>query len=664
VESSIDPNRITYFGVTHTRGKRQAFGIRAIDRMKHMYVIGKTGMGKSTMLENLAIQDIQNGEGVTFIDPHGSSAEKLLDFIPKERVNDVVYFAPFDVDNPIGFNIMEDIGFEHRHRVVSSLMGVFERIWADAWSARMQYILQNTLLALLEYPNSTLLDVNRMLINKAFREDVIQNISDPVVASFWKEEFANFGDKYVQDATPAIQNKIGQFISNPLIRNIVSQSKSSFDFRKIMDEKKILIINLSKGRLGEGNASLLGAMIVVRLYLAALSRADVGASALKKLPAHFFYVDEFQSVVNNAFANILSESRKYGLALIIANQYIAQLAEDKSNTVVKDSVFGNVGTTIAFRVGPHDAQELVTIFQPTFTEEDLVGLGVGQIYLTLMIDGVGSAPFSANTLPPIVEPEPSYASDCIVSSRLQFSKPRTEVESALLDRLNMFPAPVKAIKNEGFKKAPFGPKATTFEKKDFGYGSPERTVPRSEAVGFKSEVPRPRLVDPAILKSPAEVMRERVVSTVAHRAPVQTTSARTQENIRLPERAHTERSRDSVTSEVSYNVHRENMQKREMPAPSARPAEYVKSRPIESNEPVQVAPRAHTQSHAQARNPLKEALEKALEKERLARKESVQISKAAMPPMPQKKELTQQVPTAIVEDILYDIGKDPRSRPR
>src|SRR5580692_2902925 len=325
-----DDRRVTFFAATHTRGKREMFGVRAIDRGKHIYVIGKTGMGKSTMLENMAIQDIQNGEGIAFIDPHGSTAEKLLDFVPHDRIKDVVYFAPFDIEEPIGFNVMEDVGFEHRHLVVSGLMGAFKRIWVDAWSARMEYILQNVLLALLEYPGSTLIDVNRMLTNKTFRSAVVDKITDPIVKAFWTEEFASFTDRYTQEATPAIQNKIGAFVSNPLIRNIIGQAKSSFDLRQIMDEKKIFIVNLSKGRMGETNASLLGSMLTVKIYLAAMSRAD-----------------------------ILSESRKYKLALTLANQYIEQMEEK-----VRDAVFGNVGTLICFRVGPFDAEVLKIVFEP------------------------------------------------------------------------------------------------------------------------------------------------------------------------------------------------------------------------------------------------------------------------------------------------------------
>ncbi len=434
-----DDRRVTYFAATHTRGKREMFGIRGLDRGKHVYVIGKTGMGKSTMLENMAIQDIQNGEGIAFIDPHGSTAEKLLDFVPRDRIKDVVYFAPFDTDHPIGFNVMEDVGYDKRHLVVSGLMGALKRIWVDAWSARMEYILQNTLLALLEYPDSTLLDVNRMLISKTFRQAVVEKITDPIVKGFWVEEFAAFTDTYTREATPAIQNKIGQFTANPLIRNIVGQGKSSFDLRKIMDEKKIFIVNLSKGRMGETNASLLGSMLVVKIYLAAMSRADEPAARMAKLPRCYFYVDEFQSMMNESFADILSESRKYKLALTLANQYIEQMEEE-----VRDAVFGNVGTLIVFRVGPFDAEVLETVFDPTFTPEDLVSLGIGQIYLTLMIDGVGTKPFSAETIPPIDTPLISYRDDCIRNSRELYGRTRAEIEAAVNKKqLDFAPPPRK-----------------------------------------------------------------------------------------------------------------------------------------------------------------------------------------------------------------------------
>lgn len=423
-----DSQKITYFGETDTRGNRVKFGIKNADRTKHFYVIGKSGMGKSTLLENMAVQDIQSGNGLAFIDPHGGTAEKLLEYIPEERIKDVVYFAPFDMSHPVAFNIMEDVGAEKRHLVVNGLMSVFEKIWEDAWSARMAYILQNTLLALLEYPGATLLAVNRMYTDKEFRNKVVANVTDVSVKSFWTEEYAKYTDKYVQEATPAIQNKIGQFAGNPLIRNIIGQPKSSFDLRKIMDEKKILIVNLSKGRVGEGNARLLGSMLVTKIYLGAMSRADESASTLAKLPPFYLFVDEFQSFADRSFADILSEARKYKLALTMAHQYIEQMEEE-----VRDAVFGNVGSMVTFRVGAYDAEVLEKEFAPTFTAEDLVNLGLRQIYLKLMIDFVSSQPFSATTMAPIPLPAVTYVQETIDYSRKTYAKPRAEVEAAIVE---------------------------------------------------------------------------------------------------------------------------------------------------------------------------------------------------------------------------------------
>jgi energy-coupling factor transporter ATP-binding protein EcfA2 len=427
-----DDKRITYFAATHTRGKHEMFGIRSIDRGKHVYVIGKTGMGKSTMLENMAIQDIQNGEGLAFIDPHGSTAEKLLDFVPHDRIDDVVYFAPFDTDFPVGFNVMEDVGYDKRHLVVSGLMAAFKKIWVDAWSARMEYILTNTLLALLEYPDATLLGVNRMYTDKSYRKKVVENVKDPVVKDFWVKEFATYTDRYTQEATPAIQNKIGQFTSNPLIRNIIGQPKSSFDLRTLMDDRKIIIINLSKGLVGDTNTQLLGSMLTTRIFLAAMSRANASARELALLPNFYFYVDEFQNFANETFAEILSEARKYKLNLIIAHQYIEQMEEE-----VRDAVFGNVGTTVTFRVGPFDAETLETIFTPEFVQEDLVNLGFAQIYLSLMIDGIGSRPFSAVTIPPIEPPPRTFRKEVLEASRTSFAAKRPDIEEAILKELSL-----------------------------------------------------------------------------------------------------------------------------------------------------------------------------------------------------------------------------------
>jgi energy-coupling factor transporter ATP-binding protein EcfA2 len=423
-----DPERVTTFALADSRNRNVEFGIKAKDRTRHVYVIGKTGMGKSTLLENMAAQDIANGEGMAFIDPHGKTAELLLNYVPEHRLKDVLYFAPFDLEHPISFNVLEDVGFDKRHLVVSGLMSTFKKIWLDAWSARMEYILSNTLLALLETPGTTLLGVNRMLADKDYRKKIVDNVKDPSVKSFWIDEFAKYTDRFAAEATPAIQNKIGQFTSNPLIRNIIGQPKSSFNLREMMDQNKIIIINLSKGRVGEANANLLGSMLITKIYLAAMSRADVQEKELQKLPNFYLYVDEFQSFANESFADILSEARKYKLNLTIAHQYIEQMSEE-----VRAAVFGNVGTMITFRVGAFDAETLEKEFAPQFTAEDLVNLGFAQIYLKLMINGVSSMPFSATTMPPIKEPEISLKQEAIEMSRKQFSMDRGVVEQEVLD---------------------------------------------------------------------------------------------------------------------------------------------------------------------------------------------------------------------------------------
>ncbi|MDO8522698.1 MAG: type IV secretion system DNA-binding domain-containing protein [bacterium] len=438
-----DDQKITYFGEANYRNLQSRFGIKKIDRRKHMYVIGKTGMGKTTLLENMAMQDIQSGEGIAFIDPHGETAYKLLDFVPKERMKDVIYFDPADSDFPIGFNVMENVDPDRRHFIASGLMGVFKKIFGpDVWSARMEYILGNTVLALLEYPNSTLLSINPMLAVKEYRKKVVDNVTDPVIKAFWTQEFAKYTERFAAEATPAIQNKVGQFTSNALIRNIIGQPKSTFDFRKAMDEKKILIINLAKGRVGEDASRLLGAMIVTKLYLAAMSRVDIEDEEHR--PDFYLYVDEFQNFATESFANILSEARKYRLCLILAHQYMAQLAEE-----VRDAVVGNVGTMVSFRVGAEDAEFLEKEFGPDFMATDIVNLGFAQVYLKLMIDGVASHPFSSTTLPPIQVPHESFKAEIVALSRKQFGTPRQKVD----DMINEWS---KTISGEIGEKKSFG----------------------------------------------------------------------------------------------------------------------------------------------------------------------------------------------------------------
>ncbi len=431
--------KVTYLGKVDYRNKSLTFGIKERDRTRHMYVIGKTGMGKSTFLENMAIQDINNGEGVCVIDPHGSMAEKLLDYIPEHRIRDVVYFAPFDAEYPLGLNMLEKVSYEKRHLVANGLMAAFKKIWVDAWSARMEYILNNIILALLENEGQTLLGVNRMLTDKAYRKKMVSNVTDPTVKSFWTEEYANYTDKFAQEAAPAIQNKVGQFFGNPLIRNILGQTKTSFDPRKLMDEKKILIVNLSKGKVGEGNANLIGSLLITKIYLAAMSRADVGAYELEKLPPFYFYVDEFQNFANESFSDILSEARKYNLALTVAHQYVEQMEDE-----VKAAVFGNVGSMVVFRVGATDAEIFEKEFAPYFTMDDIVNLSAYQVYMRLMIDGVGSKPFSAATLPTPPFPSVSFAKDVIEYTRFNYGKKMAVAE----DEIKRWYAPVVEEKKE------------------------------------------------------------------------------------------------------------------------------------------------------------------------------------------------------------------------
>ena len=411
---------ITFFGETSFRNEQKKFGIKLDDRRKHVYVIGKTGMGKTQLLKNMAIQDILNGHGIGFVDPHGEAASELLDYIPKERMKDVIYFNPADLNFPISFNVMEKVDVQFRHLVASGLMGVFKKIWPDVWSARMEYILNNCILSLLEYPNSTLLGVNRILADEEYRSRVVEHIKDPIVKSFWLNEFARYSQKYETEATAAIQNKIGQFISSPLIRNIIGQTKSSLDMRKIMDEEKIFIMDLSKGRIGEDSSKLLGGLLITKLQLAAMSRVDLPEDERKDF---FLYVDEFQNFATESFANILSEARKYRLGLVLGHQYITQMEE-----TVRDAVFGNVGTMIVFRVGAEDAEFLEKEFAPNLTANDIVNLGKYNIYTKLMVNGIASDPFSANTLPPFEMPVKSLKNEIIDFSRQEYSGSREKIE--------------------------------------------------------------------------------------------------------------------------------------------------------------------------------------------------------------------------------------------
>ncbi len=418
--------QITTFAKTDFRGQYKKFGIKTDDRRRHIYTIGKTGMGKTTIIENMVIQDIINGNGVALVDPHGDIVEKILNFIPPHRVNDVIYFNPADYEFPIAFNVLENVDVTKRHLVASGLLGVFKKIWADSWGPRLEYVLNNAIMALLEYPGSTMLGIMRLLVDKAYREKVVNKITDPVVKSFWVDEYAKYPQSFQTEAIAPIQNKVGRFLSTPLTRNIVGQVNSSIDIREIIDTQKIFLLNLSKGRIGEDNSALLGAMIITKIQLAVMSRVDIPENERKDF---YLYVDEFQNFATESFANILSEARKYRLNLFVAHQYVEQLEEK-----VRAAIFGNVGTLICFRVGAADAEFLQQEFEPSITNVDLVNLAKYKIYIKLMIDGVASDPFQAITLSPLPMPEngPEMAEKVIKVSRERYATRRDIIESKIL----------------------------------------------------------------------------------------------------------------------------------------------------------------------------------------------------------------------------------------
>lgn len=413
---------LSVFAETSFRNHLTRFGLKEDDRRRHVYAIGKTGMGKTNMLENMVLADMHNGRGVAVVDPHGDFIESILDHIPSDRVEDVIVFNPADRSHPIAFNILEKVDKDAKPLVASGIVSIFEKIYGHSWGPRLEHILRNTVLALLDYPESTLLDVPRLLANAKFREEVIKHIEDPVVKEFWVEEFGGYNDRFRTEAIAPIQNKVGQFLGSTTIRNIVGQKRSAINLREVMDDGKILLLKLSKGELGEDSAALLGAMMITKIQLAAMSRADIAESERKDF---FLYVDEFQNFATESFVSILSEARKYRLNLALANQYISQMPEE-----VRDAVFGNVGTIISFRVGAADAQWLAREFEPVFTEVDVVNLDKYHIYLKLAVDGVTGAAFSAKTIPLPSETTP-YRDEVVTKTREKYSSSRDNVESEI-----------------------------------------------------------------------------------------------------------------------------------------------------------------------------------------------------------------------------------------
>lgn len=418
----VPEKEISLYGTTNFRGSNTMFGLLRADRGRHVYILGQTGTGKSGLLELLTLSDIYYDQGFAVIDPHGDYATNILRYIPERRIKDVIYFNPADTEFPIGFNPLEITDSASKGQVSSELVGVLKRMF-DSWGPRLEYILRFTILALLDYPEATMLDITRMLTEKRFREEVISHIDDPVVKNFWVTEFASWNEKFASEAVAPVLNKVGAFTANPIIRNIIGQKHSTFNIRRAMDEGKIFVVNLSRGLIGEDNAAILGSMLVTKIQLAAMSRADI--ARLEDRRPFYLYVDEFQNFATDSFAVILSEARKYALNLTIANQYISQMED-----TVRGAVFGNVGTMITFRISPDDSPFLSKYFEPQFEAADLSNFHNRHFVTSMSINGEKAAAFSGTTLN-IPEPPKKDINDIIAVSRQSYASDKASIEQMI-----------------------------------------------------------------------------------------------------------------------------------------------------------------------------------------------------------------------------------------
>jgi hypothetical protein len=415
---------LTIFAETDFRNQHRAFGIRHADRRLPMHILGKTGVGKSTLLQNLVAQDLRNGHGLCVIDPHGDLVRSILDYVPPVRTGEVVYFNPADRDFPIGFNILESVDPSLRPLVASHVISVFKHIWADSWGPRLEFIFHNAVLALLDVEGSTLLGIPRLLADKTFRMRVLAQVRDPVVRNFWLQEYENYNPEFQKEAIAPIQNKVGQFLTSAPIRNIVGQVKSKMEMGFIMDQGRILLCDLAKGRVGEDKASLLGSLLVTKLFLAALRRTDQPEEERRDF---YLFIDECQNLATTILAPILSEARKYRLNLVISHQYLGQLDPE-----IKQAMLGNVGTLVSFRLGAEDAFELAREFAPEVTAQDLENTDKHQVYLKLAVDGLTSRPFSARTLPPAIPSVHEQNRETIIRvSREKYAMRREVIEEKI-----------------------------------------------------------------------------------------------------------------------------------------------------------------------------------------------------------------------------------------
>ena len=571
-ETGIDLSPVA---ATNFRGHNTMFGMPRSDRGRHLYIIGQTGAGKSGMLELLTISDIYSPYGFAVIDPHGDYAQNVLKRIPPERAADVVYFNPADTAYPMGFNPLEVYDPTLKNHTCSELIGVIKRIFENSWGPRLEYILRYSILALLDYPDATMLDITRILTEKKFRSEVLGHVVDPVVRNFWLIEFASWNDKFMAEAVAPILNKVGAFTANPLVRNIIGQPKSSFNIRKIMDENKILVVNLSRGLVGEDNASLLGALLVTKVQMAAMSRADIPGE--QRTP-FYLYVDEFQNFATDSFATILSEARKYGLSLTVANQYTAQMMDE-----VKDAVFGNVGSIISFRTSADDARTMLKYFEPKFDEHDLVHMNNRHFAISMIIGGEKMPAFSAISLnlPPFGV---DYTPQIVEHSRAQYAKPRGLVEAYVQDRYlsgttSQKPEPKAAKPKPGKSEKPDNPKPAQPSKDKPAQPPVQAPVPKPAA--------RPKspaaAISQVVLGPPPAQPPERPAEPAPRPAsqPPQLTSAAPQ----LPRAADTPRQPAQApedTTATPVKRKRKRSRKRKTATPQTGPTATKIARDIES----------------------------------------------------------------------------------
>jgi hypothetical protein len=424
-----DPSDVVFLGRTNyvasLEEKKFVFGIKRIDRRRHMYIIGKSGVGKSKLQELMIRQDIAYGQGICVIDPHGELIEDILNFIPKERIEDVCIIDPGDIDFPSSFNPLSNIDPTFKHQLTQGLIEVLRKQFGANWTPRLEHVFRFTVLALLDYPHATMRGMISMLTDRNYRQKVVEYIQDDMVKRFWAIEFADWSEKFDTDAIIPLVNKLGQFLSDPMLRNIFGQKENKIDIEKLMNEQKILLINLSKGKIGEENSSFFGAMFLTKIKQAGMARAKLEP---KDRHDFYLYVDEFQNIVTDTFENILSEARKYGINLIVAHQYVGQLLPK-----VQQAVLGNTGSMILFRVGGDDATKLKSEFAPVFDVKDMINLGVGEFYVKMTIDGESYDPFSAETLRVLPPTHPSYREDILNASRRKYAIRSTDAEKLIAE---------------------------------------------------------------------------------------------------------------------------------------------------------------------------------------------------------------------------------------